>query len=84
MIYLPVLSIVYLMRPSVVGQVHLIVVISKQTQTHHTLVRTSLNQDQLVAEAVTYAIHDKHKTRKSMLLAGFDNAVSPIKRLHSL
>jgi len=83
-IYLPVLSIAYLMRRSVVGQVHLVVVISRtHTDTPHSL-GLFLTSDQLVSVAATYATNDKHKTRTSMLLAGFENAVSPINRLYTL
>jgi hypothetical protein len=69
-IYLPVLSTAYLMRHSVVGQVHLNVVISKaHTDTPHSL-KLLLTSDQLVSVAATYATQDKPKTRTSHAFRG--------------
>jgi hypothetical protein len=68
----------------VIDQVHLVVVISKtHTDKPHSF-GILLTSDQLAAVPATYATHDKHKARTSVLLAGFERAASPIKRLHTL
>ena len=51
------------------------------THTHtHTILRTS---DELFAEVATYTTQTKHKRRASMGLAGFEVAITTIKRLHT-
>jgi hypothetical protein len=45
----------------------------------HTISRTPLHREQLVPEAATYTMHNKHRRRTSMPSAGFKHAIPAIK-----